>query len=98
GQFGAAVFGASAGDVVNVMSPNGDTMVMAQIETITHDDPAHAGPQVEQLRQTIQQTLGQSMIETLAAEAKVRARVRINNDVVQRNFSATEQGQDQGQQ
>ncbi|HET9230698.1 MAG TPA: SurA N-terminal domain-containing protein [Vitreimonas sp.] len=91
------IFAAAPGDVVSLVAPDGDAVLVAHVEQINRQDPAEQPQIVEQLRGQMQQGLIQSVVQATQSEILARTNVRRNeqllNQVFPRNNAEDEQAQ-----
>lgn len=86
GPLAGQIFSAAAGDVVSMVSPNGDAVLVAHVERINRQDPAEQPQVVEQLRGQMQQGLRQSVAQAVQSEILAGTRVRRNDALLSQIF------------
>jgi peptidyl-prolyl cis-trans isomerase D len=91
------IFAASAGDVVNVISPDGGAILLAHVERINRQDPAEQPQIVEQLRGQMQQGLIQSVGLAVQGEIVASTRVRRNEALLNQLFPRENAENQEGQ-
>lgn len=88
----AEIFGAHPGEVVSATRPDGAGMLVAIVEDISHVQASQAPQRVEQNRQQIQQSLGESAFEAIASIIVDQAKPKRNEAQI-RAFAEQAQGQ-----
>jgi len=82
----AQIFQAREGEIVTDMRVDGGALLVAQVEGIQRVNPAEAPQAAEAARGQAQQSLTQSLAESLQAEIVRRAEPRRNDQLIERLF------------
>jgi peptidyl-prolyl cis-trans isomerase D len=80
----AEIFAAQQGAVVTGAAPTGQDQVIARVTNIQHPEPDVSAADYEQFRQTASQQLSETIIDTMAAAARVEAGVTVHEPTLQR--------------
>ncbi|MET0181439.1 MAG: SurA N-terminal domain-containing protein [Caulobacterales bacterium] len=94
-QLAQAIFGAAEGQVTTLVRPDGGAVLVVHVQKIERADPTQNQPAVEQLRQQIQQQVGQSLVAAVQSAAIERARVKRNQRIIDQLFPPAETGEAQ---
>src|SRR5262245_39926875 len=80
----AEIFNAPQGGIVTGAAAGGDGQVLARVINVVHPEPDVSAMEYAQFRQTTAQQLSETVVDTMAAQARTDAGVTIHEATVQR--------------